>query len=53
MAWKNYLALGDSLSAGGRGDTDINGQRNGWTHRSAGILRPYWDAPAADDKRGR
>ena len=37
MAWRTYVALGDSLSAG-RGDTDLDGARNGWARRLAGLL---------------
>jgi lysophospholipase L1-like esterase len=44
--WSNYVALGDSLTAG-RDDHDAGGLRIGWARRLAGILSARTDVPCA------
>ena len=44
--WSNYVALGDSLTAG-RDDQDAEGFRIGWTRRLAGILGARTSVPCA------
>jgi lysophospholipase L1-like esterase len=44
--WPNYVALGDSLTAG-RDDTDPGGLRIGWARRLAGILSTRTEVPCA------
>jgi lysophospholipase L1-like esterase len=44
--WPNYVALGDSLTAG-RDDRDAGGLRIGWARRLAGILSARTDVPCA------
>ena len=42
--WPNYVALGDSLTAG-RDDRDAEGDRIGWARRLAGILAARTGVP--------
>jgi lysophospholipase L1-like esterase len=44
--WSNYIALGDSLTAG-RDDHDADGFRVGWARRLAGILGTRTGVPCA------
>ena len=44
--WSNYVALGDSLTAG-RDDHDPGGLRIGWARRLAGILGSRTEVPCA------
>ena len=44
--WSNYVALGDSLTAG-RDDHDPSGRRIGWARRLAGILSTRTEVPCA------
>lgn len=44
--WSNYVALGDSLTAG-RDDHDAVGLRIGWARRLAGILSTRTEVPCA------
>src|ERR1700757_2545994 len=46
MGWANYVALGDSLTAG-RDDHGPGGTRIGWARRLAGILSTRTAVPCA------
>jgi lysophospholipase L1-like esterase len=46
LNWSNYVALGDSLTAG-RDDYGPGGARIGWARRLAGILTARTDVPCA------
>ena len=46
LSWSNYVALGDSLTAG-RDDHGPGGARIGWAQRLAGILSTRTAAPCA------
>jgi lysophospholipase L1-like esterase len=46
MSWPNYVALGDSLTAG-RDDHGPDGARIGWARRLAGILSARTEVPCA------
>ncbi|HLK76095.1 MAG TPA: GDSL-type esterase/lipase family protein [Streptosporangiaceae bacterium] len=46
LSWSNYVALGDSLTAG-RDDHGPGGVRIGWAQRLAGILSARTTVPCA------
>ena len=46
LSWSNYVALGDSLTAG-RDDHGPGGARIGWAQRLAGILSTRTAVPCA------